>query len=171
MTRAGAVALVVCVSSGLAPSIRAAAGFGQMAQKGTAMTERATGTFEVTVGQLANDEKVEGLTVGRNSLAKKFKGDFEGTSKGEMMSAGTAVQGSAGYVAIERMSGTLKGRTGTFLLLHQGTMKKGGDFKLSIVVVPDSGTDGLTGLSGTMKIIIADGKHSYEFDYTLPAAQ
>ena len=135
------------------------------------MTGRALGTFEVKVGQLPNDEKVEGLTVGRNSLAKQFKGGFEGTSKGEMMGVGTAVEGSAGYVAIERMAGTLKGRTGTFLLLHQGTMKKGGDFKLSIVVVPDSGTDGLTGLSGTMTIIIADGKHSYEFDYTLPAAQ
>jgi hypothetical protein len=83
------------------------------------------------------------------------------------LSAGTAVKGSAGYVAIERVSGKLKGRAGSFLLLHQGTMKGGGDFKLSIVVVPDSGTEQLTGLAGTMTITIAEGRHSYTFDYTL----
>ncbi len=131
------------------------------------MTSRATGTFEVKVGQLPADERVEGLPLGRNSIAKQFKGDVEGTSVGEMMSVGTAVPGSAGYVAIERVTGTLQGRAGTFHLLHRGTMKKGGDFSLSIVVVPDSGTEQLAGLSGTMTIIIADGKHSYEFDYTL----
>jgi hypothetical protein len=104
------------------------------------------------------------------SLEKQLKGDLDGTSKGEMTTAETSVQGSGGYVAIERVSGTLGGRTGTFMLLHQGTMKRGGDFKLSIVVVPDSGTGQLAGLTGTMAIIITDGKHSYELDYTLPAA-
>ncbi len=134
------------------------------------MTSRAAGTFEVKVKPLPSDEKVQGLTVGRMSLDKQFKGDLEGTSRGEMTTAGTAVEGSAGYVAIERVSGTLRGRSGSFVLLHQGTMKSGGDFKLTIVVVPDSGTEGLTGLAGSMAILIADGKHSYEFDYTLPDA-
>lgn len=129
---------------------------------------QANGTFEVVVKPLPSDEKVEGLKVGRVALDKKFKGDLEGTSRGEMMTADTGVQGSAGYVAIERVSGTLRGRTGTFVLLHQGTMSRGGDFKLSIVVVPDSGTEQLTGLSGAMTIVISDGKHSYGFDYTLP---
>lgn len=134
------------------------------------MTSHASGTFEVKVKPLPNDEKVDGLTVGRLSLDKQFKGDLEGTSKGEMMAADTSVQGSAGYVAIERVSGTLRGRSGTFVLLHQGTMHRGGDFKLSIVVVPDSGTGQLASLTGTMAIVIMDGKHSYEFDYTLPEA-
>ncbi len=119
---------------------------------------------------LPNDEKVEGLTVGRMSGDKQFKGDLEGTSKGEMMAVETPVQGSAGYVAVERVSGTLKGRSGTFVLLHQGTMSRGGDYRMSIVVVPDSGTGQLTGLTGKMAIIITEGKHSYEFDYTLPEA-
>jgi hypothetical protein len=139
----------------------------QSARKGAAMTSRASGTFEVKVTPLPSDEKVAGLTVGRVSLDKQFKGDLEGTSKGEMMTADTTVQGSGGYVAIERVSGTLQGRTGTFGLLHQGTMQKGGNFKLSIVVVPDSGTGQLVGLTGTMAIIIADGKHSYHLDYAL----
>ncbi len=129
---------------------------------------QAKGTFDVVVKPLPSDEKVEGLKVGRVSVDKRFKGDLEGTSRGEMMTADTSVKGSAGYVAIEHVSGTLGGKTGTFMLLHQGTMSRGGDFKLSIVVVPDSGTDQLTGLSGVMTIVIADGQHSYAFDYTLP---
>jgi hypothetical protein len=137
-------------------------------QKGTVMTGRATGTFEVETKTLPADEKVAGLAVGRHSIAKQIKGDLEGTSKGEMTAVGTSTPGSAGYVAVELVTGTLKGRTGTFLLLHQGTMKQGGDFKLSIVVVPDSGTGQLAGLTGTMKIVIEGGRHSYELDYTLP---
>ena len=138
-------------------------------QKGAAMTVQARGTFEAKVEQLPNDEKVKGLVVGRLAVTKQFKGDLEGASLVEMMSADTSVQGSAGYVAIEKVTGTLKGRAGTFLLLHQGTMKQGADFKLSVVVVPDSGSGQLTGLSGAMTIIIAGGTHSYELDYTLPA--
>lgn len=138
-------------------------------RKGTGMSGQARGTFDVKVGQLPSDEKVAGLPVGRNSVTKELKGDLVGTSKGEMMSVGTAVEGSAGYVAIEKITGALKGRSGSFLLLHQGTMQKGGDFKLTIVVVPDSGTEQLAGLGGRMTIIITpDGKHSYEFDYSLP---
>jgi hypothetical protein len=134
------------------------------------MATHASGTFEVKVQPLPNDEKVPGLTVGRMSLDKEFRWDLEGTSKGEMTAAGTSVEGSAGYVAIELVSGKLKGRSGTFVLLHQGTMKRGGDFKLSIVVVPDSGTGQLAGLTGSLAIVIEDGKHFYEFDYTLPEA-
>jgi hypothetical protein len=139
-------------------------------QKGATMTSHARGTFEVQVKPLPADEKVDGLTVGRVALDKKFAGDLEGTSKGEMMTAETSVEGSGGYVAIERVTGTLAGRKGTFVLLHQGTMKRGGDFKLTITVVPDSGTGQLVGLTGTLAIIIKDGKHSYELDYTLPPA-
>jgi hypothetical protein len=103
------------------------------------------------------------------SIAKQLHGDLEATSKGEMLTAGTAEKGSAGYVAIEWVSGTLHGRTGTFALQHTATMNRGVP-SLSITVVPDSGTGQLAGLTGSMKIIIADGKHSYDFEYTLPEA-
>jgi hypothetical protein len=94
-------------------------------------------------------------------------GDLEATSKGQMLTAGTPAKGSAGYVAIERVSGTLHGRTGTFILQHSGTMTRGA-LQLSITVVPDSGTGQLTGLTGKMDIQITDGKHSYDVAYTLP---
>jgi hypothetical protein len=100
------------------------------------------------------------------SLDKQFHGDLEATSKGEMLSAGTAVKGSAGYVAMEHVSGTLHGKSGTFVLQHSGTMARGTP-QLSVTVVPDSGTGQLAGLAGTMTINIAGGKHSYEFEYTL----
>lgn len=132
------------------------------------MTTHAKGTFEVRVLPETED-KYEGSTLGRYSLDKQYHGDLESTSKGEMLTAGTAVKGSAGYVAIERVSGTLKGRKGTFVLQHTGTTSHGA-FQLSVSVVPDSGTDQLTGLTGTMNIIIADGKHSYDFEYAIPQA-
>ncbi len=106
----------------------------------------------------------------RMSIDKQFVGDLAATSKGEMLSAGTSVKGSAGYVAIERVVGTLGGRRGSFVLQHNGVMTRGAP-QLTITVVPDSGTGALAGLSGTMAIIIADGKHSYELDYSLPAAE
>jgi len=133
------------------------------------MANQAKGTFEVKVKPLPSDEKVEGLTVGRMSIEKQLKGDLEGTSKGEMTTVGTSVPGSAGYVAVEQVTGTLAGRSGSFVLLHQGTIK-GEVFDLAIIVVPDSGTGQLEGLAGTMTIIITQGKHSYELDYTLPSA-
>jgi Protein of unknown function (DUF3224) len=133
------------------------------------LANQAKGTFEVKVKPLPADEKVEGLTVGRMSIHKQLKGDLEGTSKGEMTTVGTSVPGSAGYVAVEQVTGTLAGRSGSFVLLHQGTMK-GEAFDLAITVVPDSGTGQLEGLAGTMTIIITEGKHSYELDYTLPSA-
>ena len=129
---------------------------------------QAKGTFEVKMTPVPADGKPT-LASGRLTAAKTFQGDLVGTSAGEMWTADTTVKGSAGYVAIEKVDGTLNGRRGTFTLLHQGTMRGGGEFRLSIVVVPDSGTGELAGLAGTMNILIAGGTHSYTFDYTLPA--
>jgi Protein of unknown function (DUF3224) len=129
---------------------------------------RATGTFEVklTPQQMSDTSDA---TLGRMSIEKQFHGDIEGASKGEMLHAAGSAPGSAGYVAIERISGTLHGRSGSFVLQHGGTMTRGLPH-LTITVVPDSGTDQLTGLAGTCTIKIADGKHSYEFEYTLSEA-
>jgi hypothetical protein len=102
------------------------------------------------------------------SLDKQFRGDLEATSKGQMLAAGTDVEGSAGYVAIERVKGTLDGHSGTFALQHSGMMARGVP-QLNITVVPDSGTGQLVGLAGRMTINIDEGKHSYEFEYTLDA--
>src|SRR5258705_4115899 len=132
-------------------------------KKGTHMTSRASGTFEVKLNP--QDEGVDAV-VGRMSIDKQFKGELEGSSKGQMLMASTSTQASAGYVAIEKVTGTLGGRRGTFYLQHGGTMTRGVG-ELKITVIPDSGTDQLVGLKGKMNIIIADGKHSYEFEYTL----
>jgi hypothetical protein len=134
------------------------------------MTTRATGPFDVKLNPLTAYDSTPGSTLGRFSLDKQFHGDLEATSKGEMLSAGTAVKNSAGYVAIERVTGTLNGRRGEFVLQHSGTMNRGAP-QLTVTVVPDSGTDELVGLAGNLTIVIApDGKHSYEFDYTLLAS-
>ena len=109
----------------------------------------------------------EGSTLARMSIDKQISGDLVAETKGQMLSAMTATKGSAGYVAIERVEGTLHGRKGTFVLQHTGLMNRGTP-SLSVIVVPDSGTGDLVGLSGTFDIIIADGKHSYEFKYSLP---
>jgi hypothetical protein len=103
------------------------------------------------------------------SIDKQFHGDLEATSKGEMLTAGTAIKNSAGYVAVERVIGTLHGKQGTFALQHNATMTRG-EGKLNIIVVPDSGTGELTGLSGAMSIEITNGKHAYVFDYSLAAS-
>jgi len=127
----------------------------------------ARGTFEVKTTPVSAGDP--GVASARLSLAKTFAGDLVGTSRGDMWTAGTEVQGSAGYVAIERIEGTLRGRSGSFALLHQGTMRRGADFQLRIVVVPDSGTGALAGIGGVMTIRIENGGHDYDFDYTLPA--
>jgi uncharacterized protein DUF3224 len=127
---------------------------------------RAIGTFEVKLAPLPTGDETGSEGLGRMSLDKRFHGDLEATSRGQMLTAGTDVPGSAGYVAMERVSGKLHGRSGTFALQHSGTMTRGAP-QLTITVVPDSGTGELTGLAGRMAIIIADGKHSYELDYTL----
>ncbi|HLA73867.1 MAG TPA: DUF3224 domain-containing protein [Steroidobacteraceae bacterium] len=129
--------------------------------------KRASGSFDVNVQPLPNDEVSADKLFGRFLLVKKFSGDLEASARGQMLSAGTATQGSAGYVAIDQVTGTLEGRTGSFVLQHSGTMNRGAP-GLSITVVPDSGTGELVGLSGTLKINIVDKKHLYEFDYSLP---
>lgn len=130
------------------------------------MTKHAAGTFEVKLNSQPQDEKVGDPTVGRMSIDKQFHGDLEGTSKGQMLVTGTEVHGSAGYVAIERVTATLDGHKGTFALQHSGIMTRGTP-QLSVTVVPDSGTGELIGLAGKMMINIVGGKHLYEFDYTI----
>jgi Protein of unknown function (DUF3224) len=128
------------------------------------MTNRASGTFEV---KLNPQDDGPDAPIGRMTIDKQFHGDLAGTSKGQMlMSSSPSVNGSAGYVAIEKVTGTLNGRSGSFYLQHSGTMTRGAG-ELTVTVIPDSGTDELTGLQGKLNIIIADGKHSYEFDYDL----
>jgi Protein of unknown function (DUF3224) len=131
------------------------------------MTLHATGAFDVKMTPLPPDDATAGTNIGRYGLDKQFHGDLEAASKGEMLSAGDPAKGSAGYVAIERVTGTLRGRTGSFALQHAGTMDQG-KFQLTVTVVPSSGTGGLAGIAGTMTIVITNGKHSYDFEYTLP---
>jgi hypothetical protein len=128
------------------------------------VTTRASGTFEVKVTPQSPGE----AGISRLLIDKQFQGDLKGTSKVEMLAVSTTVEGSAGYVAMEQVTGSLNGRTGTFALQHNGTMTRGIP-QLSVTVVPDSGTGELKGLSGRMSIVIADGKHSYEFEYTIAA--
>jgi hypothetical protein len=137
--------------------------------KAATMTKHATGTFDVKLVPQTSGDQGQDAVPARMTIDKQFHGDLEGTSKGQMLAAGTAVKGSAGYVAIEQISGTLHGRTGTFILQHSGTMTRGVP-QLSVTVVPDSGTGQLAGISGKLNIIIVEGKHSYEFDYDLPEA-
>jgi hypothetical protein len=139
-----------------------------IAQKGAPVTSHAAGTFDVKLVPQGPEDKAEGSTLARLSIDKQYHGDLEATGKGEMLTATTSVKGSAGYVAMERISGTLRGRSGTFVLQHSGTMAHGA-FELSVTVVPDSATGQLAGLTGKLTgTVAADGKHSYEFDYTLP---
>ena len=126
------------------------------------MSHQATGKFEVKLTPQAGEEEPSRMTID-----KKFYGDLDAISKGQMLSAMTATKGSAGYVAIEKVSGTLGGRSGTFLLQHSATMNRG-EPTLLITVVPDSGTGQLTGISGTLNIRIEEKQHYYDFTYTLP---
>jgi Protein of unknown function (DUF3224) len=132
------------------------------------MTNHSIGTFDVKVIPQSPDDAAGG-PFSRLFLDKRFHGDLDGVSKGQMLAAGTAVEGSAGYVALELFSGTLNGRPGSFILQHNGTMTKGVP-AMNVTVVPDSGTDQLTGLAGKMTIVIAGGKHSYDLEYSLGAA-
>ena len=129
------------------------------------MNMRATGTFDVTLTPQPGRNAGEAVPA-RMLLDKTYHGDLEATSAGEMLSAMTAVKGSAGYVALERVEGSLQGKRGTFALQHSGTMDRGKP-SLTITVVPDSGTGELVGLAGTLAIEIAGGVHHYDFTYTL----
>jgi hypothetical protein len=138
------------------------------AQTKAPMTLQAKGPFDVkVVPQKPDSEIAEAAKLARMTIDKVFHGDLEATSKGEMIATQSEAKGSGGYVALERVTGTLKGRKGTFVLQHSATMNRGVP-SLTITVVPDSGTDELEGLNGKMNIIMAGGKHSYEFDYILP---
>lgn|SRR5581483_5784392 len=130
---------------------------------------RANGPFDVTAAPKASDVQ-DGNTLSRLSLDKQYRGDLVATAVGEMLSAVTSVKGSAAYVAQERVTGTLNGKTGSFVLQHTGVMNRGTPH-LVITVVPDSGTGDLAGLTGSMSIVIEAGKHSYVFDYELSAGE
>lgn len=131
------------------------------------MTIHAHGTFEVKITPQKPEDTEDGVSLGRCLNEKQFHGDIQATSRAEMLTAVTPVKGSAGYVALERVTGTLKGRSGSFVLQHSGIMDRGVP-QLSVTVVPDSGTGELVGLAGKMAIDIRDGKHFYDLDYMLP---
>jgi hypothetical protein len=149
-------------------SWRDAASSASMRGRGSTMSTRAKGTFEVTMEPQPPYDVVDGVSIGRVSITKRFAGDLEGSSTLEMLGARTAVPGSAGYVAIERVTGSLAGRTGSFVLQHSGTMTRG-TADLSVRVVPDSGTGELARIAGTFAIDIVDGRHFYTFDYAFEA--
>src|SRR2546423_10724451 len=129
------------------------------------MIQHATGTFEVKL--TPHDDKSDDQSMGRMSIEKQWQGDLVGTSKGQMLTGGDFKTGSAGYVAMEKFTGTVKGRKGTFIMQHSATMIAGqGD--LTITVVPDSGTEELKGIGGKLTIKIENGKHFYDFEYALP---
>ena len=140
------------------------------AQKDSDMTHHATGIFDVRVVPLDPAFRFDDNAITRFSIDKQFHGGLEAASKGEMLAGGNPSRGFAGYVAIERVSGTIDGHTGTFLLQHKGTMQNGA-YHMDVIVVPGSGTGQLTGIDGSMQIIIKDGKHSYHFAYTVPASK
>lgn len=131
------------------------------------MTMQASGTFTVTITPLPAEENVGDPSIGRMSLRKQFHGDLEATAHGQMLATMTPVEGSAAYVALDRVTGSLGGRHGSFSLQHRGVMDCGAS-ELSICVVPDSGTDELAGITGSLSIRIVDGTHFYEMEYSLP---
>lgn len=135
------------------------------AQKNPVMPNHARGTFDVKVTPQPAEGSAGG-PFGRFVLDKQFRGSLEATSAGTMLGAGTAIAGSGAYVAFELVSGTLDGKRGTFILQHVGTMQRN-VATMTVTVVPDSGTDQLTGLTGRMTIIIEGGKHSYDLEYTV----
>jgi hypothetical protein len=156
-----------CYGTGVIAAICLSLSFGfpghAQTQKEKAVTTHATGPFDVKLVP----QPADGTPLGRMTIDKQFHGDLEATSKGQMLAFSTDVKGSAGYVAMEQVNGTLHSRAGTFVFQHRGVMTRGVP-ELSVTVVPDSGTGELTGLTGKMNINIVAGKHSYEFDYTLP---
>lgn len=161
-------AAYLLIGSGFPVHIHAQSPAAGSAQKESSTIHHASGTFEVKVVPQA-DDRAGDQTLGRLTIDKVYRGDLEGTGVGQMLTGGSAVKGSGGYVAMEKVTGKLQGRSGSFILQHNGTMA-GGSYQLNITVVPDSGTGQLIGIAGKMNIIIADGKHSYEFEYTLPEA-
>jgi Protein of unknown function (DUF3224) len=159
---AAGAALLAALAVNALPPARA----GAIQEKGTTM--QASGSFEVKAApQQADKDDTSGIS--KVTLDKQYHGDLEGTATGLMLASGNPSKGSAGYVAMEKVTGTLKGRSGSFTLQHRGVMSHGAT-ELSVTVVPESGTEQLAGLAGDMKIEITNGKHFYKFDYTLPEA-
>jgi Protein of unknown function (DUF3224) len=158
--------ILACLAGCLVSQVSAQAS--KPPQQEMTMEHHATGSFEVKIEpQKSDNAPAEAAGLGRMSIDKQFHGDLEATSKGEMLSLLNRDIGSGGYVALERVTGTLQGKTGSFALEHNATMERGKPF-LNIIVVPDSGTGELTGIKGTMTIRIeAGGKHFYDLDYTL----
>ncbi|HEY6968561.1 MAG TPA: DUF3224 domain-containing protein [Candidatus Angelobacter sp.] len=159
--------LCVCLGIGYAAFTQTQSPGSTDTKKESKVSGHASGSFDIKMApQPVTEEEKKTISV-RMTSDKQFHGDLEGTSTGEMLGVFTAVKDSAGYVAMERVTGKLNGRTGTFILQHSSTMERGKQ-QQSITVIPDSGTDQLAGLAGSMIIKITDGKHLYEFDYTLP---
>ena len=131
------------------------------------MPRTAQGTFEVKTAPLPADDATAATSIGRYSLDKVYRGDLEAASAGEMLGAGNPATGTAGYVAIEEVTGTLHGKSGSFALQHLGAMHAG-TFDLNVRVVPGSGAGELEGIAGSLTITIAGGNHSYSLEYTLP---
>jgi hypothetical protein len=129
-----------------------------------------TGTFDVTITPETLSDTAAQSGLGRLSLDKRYHGALEASAQGEMLSVRASVSGSAGYVALERVEGTLDGRRGSFYLQHSGTMTRGAP-ALSVTVVPDTGTEQLQGLRGSLAIRIEDGKHYYDFTYDIVETQ
>jgi hypothetical protein len=144
--------------------------FAQSASQGSITNiYHAKGAFDIKLTPMPADDYADGKALGRVAADKQYHGDLDGSGKGQMLTATGEAKGSAVYVATERVTGTLSGRTGTFLLAHRGVMNRGVQ-QLEIDVVPDSGSGGLQGIAGKMSINIApDGKHFYDFEYTLPS--
>jgi hypothetical protein len=128
------------------------------------------GSFEVTMNAEPPYDAVDGVTLARARIDKRFTGPLDATAEVQMIGARTPIAGSAGYVAIERITGTLAGKRGTFVCQHNGVMTRGAP-ALTVTVVPDSGTGELKGLSGHMDIQIVEGKHFYELDFELAAPE
>jgi hypothetical protein len=159
-------AICICILAALAANTQAQQ---TPSPQETVINHTAKGSFDVKATPMENAPADSPFS--RRILDKQYHGDLEGSAKGEMLAWGTGAKGSTGvYIALEQVTGTLQGHKGSFVLEHSGTMLKGAP-QLEVKVVPGSGTDQLTGISGTMNIIIApDGKHSYEFNYTLSPA-
>ena len=134
------------------------------------MTQIAKGSFEIKLQPRLFEDAIPKWKLGRMSIDKQITGDLVATTKGQMLTAMGEINGSAGYVAIERVVGTLHGKKGSFVLQHNGFMNRGAPW-LSVVVVPDSGTEELVGIAGEFKIDIVAGKHLYEFSYRLPESK
>ncbi|CAN5267966.1 hypothetical protein BH10PSE1_BH10PSE1_14810 [soil metagenome] len=131
-------------------------------------TQQTTGTFDVRITPVQPASDAAPDAPGRMLLAKTFQGGMEGVGAGEML-ATMGPERSGAYVALERVTGSVDGRSGSFALVHKGLMDKGAQ-DLSIVIVPGSGTDDLTDISGVFHLTIADGEHRYVLEYSLPAA-